>query len=113
MPIDDEEPRMPSQSEPSAIPLEPGDRVRIRRRDSEYTGCRGSVAPAPGERAGGAGGQGALPLGYFVAIDGENGMVRPFMLDDIELLRPVSVRREEASGLGERRAAEGAPDRRA
>jgi hypothetical protein len=32
-----------------------------------------------------------------VAIDGENGVVRPFLVQDLEPLRPASVRRDEAS----------------
>ena len=104
---------MTSHSDFRTSVLEPGDRVRIRRPDSEYTGCRGSVAPAPGLAADRSEGQGTLPLGYFVAIDGENGVVRPFLLEDIELLRPASVRRAAAPAGATGRAAEGAPDRRA
>ncbi|MDG2335709.1 MAG: hypothetical protein P8Q97_15940 [Myxococcota bacterium] len=69
----------------------PGDRVRIRQVESEYTGSRGLVVePEPT-------GQGdASPLGCFVAIDGENGRVRPFLIADLELLRAASVRRTDA-----------------
>ncbi len=77
------------------VPLRPGDRVRICRADSEYTGCRGSVAQAPGAAPGE---QGMLPLGYFVAIDGENGVTRPFLAEDLEVIRPAAVRRNVASG---------------
>jgi hypothetical protein len=61
-----------------------GDRVRIRNPHSEYTGCRGTIAddPAPGIGV----------LGHHVAIDGENGITRPFLLGDLEPLRPARVR---------------------
>ena len=69
-----------------------GDRVRILKDRSEYTGCRGVVVEEPG---GGHGNGGAL--GHFVAIDGENGKLRPFLLTELELLRAVSVRPSVAS----------------
>jgi len=61
-----------------------GDRVRIRNPHNEYTGCRGTIAadPAPG----------VAVLGHHVAIDGENGITRPFLLGDLEPLRPARVR---------------------
>ncbi|HKK50785.1 MAG TPA: hypothetical protein VKA74_04325 [Myxococcota bacterium] len=60
-----------------------GDRVRIKNPSSEYTGCRGTIAddPAPG----------VAVLGHHVAIDGENGITRPFLLGDLEPLRPARV----------------------
>ena len=61
-----------------------GDRVRIRQAVSEYTGCRGTVVEAPGI--------GASALGHFVAIDGENGKARPFLVQDLELVRAATVR---------------------
>jgi len=64
-----------------------GDRVRIRKRASEYTGCRGSVVDDPGGAA-----NGVAPLGHWVAIDGENGVARPFLVEDLEALRPARVR---------------------
>lgn len=64
-----------------------GDRVRILRTPSEYTGCRGVVVEAEGA------GQ-PVPLGHLVAIDGENGVTRPFLVGDLELLLPVRVRRD-------------------
>jgi hypothetical protein len=60
-----------------------GDRVRIRRPQSEYTGCRGTIAD-PDEPD-------VASLGRLVAIDGENGIARPFLLGDLELLRAVRV----------------------
>jgi len=60
-----------------------GDRVRIRRPQSEYTGCRGTIAD-PDE-------PGIATLGRLVAIDGENGVARPFLIGDLELLRPARV----------------------
>ncbi len=67
-----------------------GDRVRIRKPEGEYTGCRGSVVDEPSL---GLDTPGVTPLGFFVAVDGENGVKRPFLAQDIELLRPVVVRR--------------------
>lgn len=64
--------------------FQPGDRVRIRRPDSEYTGCRGHVVEDPG-------GHGASLFGCWIAIDGENGVARPFLLEDLEPLRPARV----------------------
>ncbi len=61
-----------------------GDRVRIRHAVSEYTGCRGTVVEAPGI--------GTSALGHFVAIDGENGKARPFLVQDLELARAATVR---------------------
>jgi hypothetical protein len=60
-----------------------GDRVRIRNPHSEYTGCRGTVVDAdePGVTA----------LGRLVAIDGENGIARPFLVADLERLRAARV----------------------
>ncbi len=64
-----------------------GDRVRVRKIKSEYTGCRGVIAEGS---VSGEGNDSAL--GYFVAIDGENGRLRPFLVADLELLRAASVR---------------------
>ncbi|MAG34157.1 MAG: hypothetical protein CL908_25030 [Deltaproteobacteria bacterium] len=63
-----------------------GDRIRVKNPQSEYTGCRGTIAdPASEERAG------VSVLGHHVAIDGENGVVRPFLVDDLEPLRVARV----------------------
>lgn len=68
-----------------------GDRVRIRASQSEYTGCRGTIVDpdAPGVPA----------LGRLVAVDGENGIARPFLVGDLEILRAarVSPRAEPAA----------------
>ena len=73
-----------------------GDRVRILKDRSEYTGCRGLIVEEPrGPHAN------VSSLGHFVAIDGENGKVRPFLLADLELLRVASVRRSEATPSAE------------
>ena len=69
-----------------------GDRVRILEAPSEYTGCRGTVVDAPGPRE-----PGVSALGHFVAIDGENGRVRPFLVQDLQPLRPAPVRRQSAA----------------
>jgi hypothetical protein len=74
-----------------------GDRVRICAADSEYTGCRGTVADDPASLE-----LGVTPLGHFVAIDGENGVVRPFLLSDLQPLQPAIVRRRaEAARSGQ------------
>ena len=60
-----------------------GDRVRIRNSHSEYTGCHGTIVD-PDEA-------GVAALGHLVAIDGENGIARPFLVADLELLRAARV----------------------
>jgi hypothetical protein len=72
--------------------LRHGDRVRIRKERSEYTGCRGMIVQEPRQ------GRGDLSaLGYFVAVDGENGKTRPFLVTDLEVLQAASVRRPQGS----------------
>jgi len=76
-----------------------GDRVRITNARSEYTGCRGTIADSPADRP-----SGVTVLGHEVAIDGENGMTRPFLIADLELLRAVGVRsrsRDARTGDGD------------
>ena len=63
-----------------------GDRVRIRQSNSEYTGCRGTVSDPVTSVA-----QGVLPLGHMVAIDGENGVTRPFLVQHLERVTPLRV----------------------
>ncbi len=63
--------------------LRQGDRVRIRDPHSEYTGCRGTVVD-PDEA-------GVTALGRLVAVDGENGIARPFLAGDLERLRAARV----------------------
>ena len=60
-----------------------GDRVRIRDPHSEYTGCRGTVVDS--DEAG------VAALGRLVAVDGENGIARPFLFGALELLRAARV----------------------
>jgi len=74
----------------------PGDRVRIKHPGSEYTGCRGTVMPDPA-----AAEQGVLPFGYYVAIDGEVGAPRPFLVEDLEAVRGRSVRPASAEARRE------------
>jgi hypothetical protein len=62
--------------------------------NSEYTGCRGTIADGTANSE--------LPadvtvLGHEVAIDGENGMSRPFLLADLERLRAMPVRSRATS----------------
>jgi len=66
--------------------FENGDRVRIRQPHSEYTGCRGTVSDGPSSAP-----QGVLPLGHMVAIDGENGVTRPFLIQHLERIAPLRV----------------------
>jgi hypothetical protein len=75
-------------SEP-APQLQIGDRVRIISSDSAYTGSRGIVAAPPSEVPVAEDGR---PLGHYVAIDGENGRVRPFLSQELEQLRAARVR---------------------
>jgi hypothetical protein len=70
--------------------LKPGDRVRIRKPESEYTGCRGSIVDDPSRHGASAA---VTPLGYFVTVDGENGVKRPFLAQDLEPIRAAVVRR--------------------
>ena len=63
-----------------------GDRVRIKNPSNEYTGCRGTVVVDAADQP-----AGVLALGHFVAIDGENGRTRPFLLADLEPLRVARV----------------------
>ncbi len=70
----------------------PGDRVRIINPNHEYTGCRGTVAPQDADSV-----SGVTVLGHHVAIDGENGIHRPFLVTDLQPLRAVraGVRSDE------------------
>ena len=63
--------------------LRQGDRVRVLDPNGEYTGCRGTIVD-PDE-------PGVTALGRLVAIDGENGVARPFLVGDLELLRAARV----------------------
>jgi len=60
----------------------PGDRVRIIHPNHEYTGCRGTIADDAQADA-----DGVTVLGHHVAIDGENGLTRPFLAAELEPLR--------------------------
>jgi len=80
------------------VSLKPGDRVRVITPESPYTGCRGTVLEDPGAR------QGVTPLGYYVAIDGENGRARPFLATELQRLIAVSTRRRELEGERRREA---------
>lgn len=66
-----------------------GDRVRIMNPNSEYTGCRGTIADGTAHSAPPAD---VTVLGHEVAVDGENGMTRPFLVADLERLRAMPVR---------------------
>jgi len=65
-----------------------GDRVRVKAPGTEYTGCRGTVMPDPSATE-----QGVLPFGYYVAIDGETGGAKPFLVEHLEQLQGARVRR--------------------
>ena len=70
-----------------------GDRVRVVQPQSPYTGCRGTIVEDSGSQA-----SDQLPLGYYVAIDGENGIAQPFLTAALERIGAVSSR-----GLRQRR----------
>jgi hypothetical protein len=72
-----------------------GDRVRIKNPSSEYTGCRGTIAEEtpPGVTA----------LGHHVAIDGENGVARPFLTSELEPIRVARVRARSTSSQSQQR----------
>ena len=72
-----------------------GDRVRIVAADNPYTGCRGTVAPAPYQVPEDESG---LPLGYYVAVDGEQGGPQPFLGQELERVRVARVRPPEPEG---------------
>jgi len=70
-----------------------GERVRVVTAENPYTGCRGTIAEPASAVPPGPDGE---PLGCYVAIDGENGLARPFLLAELERLplarvRPVSA----------------------
>ena len=76
------------------MPFRQGDRVRIKQPSSEYTGCRGTIADeAP---------PGVAVLGHYVAIDGENGVTRPFLVGDLAPLRVARVRTPPATSGSQR-----------
>jgi hypothetical protein len=77
--------------------LRQGDRVRIRNPHSEYTGCRGTVVD-PDEA-------GVSALGRLIAIDGENGIARPFLVGDLERL--CAARVTPRNGIRQRTDADG------
>jgi len=64
-----------------------GDRVRVIADPSPYTGCRGTIVDEPR-----VAGSDQLPLGYYVAIDGENGVAQPFLTHALERITAVSSR---------------------
>lgn len=80
-----------------------GDRVRIRNPQSEYTGCRGTIADGDADSTGEN--PNVTALGHRVAIDGENGIARPFLIGELELLRAARVEPRPPSAL--QRDAEG------
>ncbi|MFT5441420.1 MAG: hypothetical protein ACI8W3_000461 [Myxococcota bacterium] len=69
-----------------------GERVRVIQVDSQYTGCRGTIVEASGPEAGDQ-----LPLGYMVAMDGENGVARAFLTDALEHVAAISARGQAAA----------------
>ena len=67
-----------------------GDRIRVIAGENSYTGCRGTVVEASGPSE-----NGQLPLGYYVAIDGENGVARPFLTRALERITAAASRPRE------------------
>jgi hypothetical protein len=72
------------------MPFQTGDRVRIKNPQSEYTGCRGTIADPTSAAS-------VTVLGHLVAIDGENGIKRPFLVSDLVPLQAVRVRSQTAA----------------
>jgi hypothetical protein len=83
-------------------PFRVGDRVRITRPDSAYTGCRGTVADVPGGDD-----TRTIALGCHIAIDGENGVSRPFLNHELQDIAAVKSR---GRNVGASRAVDQAPD---
>ena len=81
------------------MPFQTGDRVRIKNTHSEYTGCRGSIADPIADQPSRHSAGSVTQLGHLVAIDGENGVTRPFLVGDLLPLRAASVRSRSASQL--------------
>ncbi len=79
-----------------------GDRVRITNANSEYTGCRGTIVDDSRDAATA---DGVTILGHQVAIDGENGIARPFLLADLEPLRAARAR--SRGGVSQRESRDG------
>ena len=74
-----------------SLRFQPGDRVRVIHPQHEYTGARGTIADA-----GHADVDGLSVLGYEVAIDGENGLTRPFLAGELEPLRAMRAGTQSA-----------------
>ena len=84
-----------------------GDRVRIKNPLSEYTGCRGTIMLDAADQP-----DGVHALGHFVAMDGENGRTRPFLVSELEPLQAARVA-GRAERMGPRRQVSGeGPDGR-
>ena len=89
-------------------PFRRGDRVRVINPNHEYTGARGTVSDAPSSQP-----NGVAVLGHQVAIDGENGVTRPFLVADLEPLRAVRAggrRRAVPSSQSEARRSTDRPE---
>jgi len=90
---------------PTAKGFRNGDRVRVCQPNGEYSGCRGTIVEAPTA----SGDQASLPLGYMVAVDGENGVARPFLIQHLEPIRMAAAQSvtqapSRAETVGQRRA---------
>ena len=59
------------------------------------TGCRGTIAESPYAVPEDESG---LPLGYYVAVDGEKGRPRPFLGRELERVRVAKVRPPDPVG---------------
>ena len=84
------------------LEIKAGDRVRIVHPQSAYTGCRGSVVETSGPTE-----DGQLPLGFLVAIDGENGLSRAFLAGDLQRIKAIAARRSTAADEASESAWEG------
>jgi hypothetical protein len=76
--------------------------VRITRSDSAYTGCRGTVIDVPGGDD-----TRTIALGCHIAIDGENGLSRPFLNHELQGIAAVKSRDRK---VGAPSAVDQAPD---
>jgi hypothetical protein len=86
-----------NQSNRNSPSWQRGDRVRVIAGQNPYTGCRGTIVQDPHASPGDQLPLGYIPLGYYVAIDGENGVAQPFLTDALERVSAVSCRQQSRS----------------
>jgi len=95
-------------------PFRRGDRVRIIDPNHEYTGCRGTIADPESADPESAHSSGVTVLGHHVAIDGENGLTRPFLVAELQPLRAVRAgartRAQQKNPTGSLRSVKAGPN---